>query len=121
MADSSNEVATALSSRLAALSSSASASSSSPATIAAGAPLVAGAGGRSTVGKCHLVVGRFALLVQGCLGCIAFSSLLLKRHLEYPKRSWKVWALDILKQMISAVAAHATGEDSACRREGKSS
>lgn len=43
-------------------------------------------------GECKLF-GSFGIVVQVILGGISFLVLVLKRILENPKRSWKVWAL----------------------------
>jgi len=46
--------------------------------------------------ECELL-GDFGILMQVFLGLTSFSSLFLKRHLEYPKRSFKVYVLDVSK------------------------
>ncbi|GMH76491.1 hypothetical protein TL16_g07104 [Triparma laevis f. inornata] len=56
--------------------------------------------------QCHLVSGIFASLVQVVLFVLSFSSLLLKRHYERPRRPLKVWILDTLKQGFSANLIH---------------
>ena len=49
--------------------------------------------------KCELF-GPFGFLVQFTLGCMCFGSLILKRQFEHPKRSIRIWLLDISKQGI---------------------
>ena len=44
--------------------------------------------------------------MQGLLGVLSFSSLLLKRRWEIPKRAWKIFLLDISKQAAQAFWAH---------------
>jgi hypothetical protein len=51
--------------------------------------------------ECELL-GEFGILMQVVLGITSFSSLFLKRHLEYPKRSLRVYLLDVSKQAFSA-------------------
>ena len=43
-------------------------------------------------GQCR-VFGDFGIIVQVILGALSFLILVLKRVLETPKRSWRVWAL----------------------------
>ncbi len=42
--------------------------------------------------QCHLF-GDFGIMVQVILGGVSFMVLVLKRVLEHPKRSWRIWAL----------------------------
>lgn len=49
-------------------------------------------------GKCSLLGGTFATLVQGALGLICISALVIKRNNEVPQRDWYVWFLDVMKQ-----------------------
>ena len=37
---------------------------------------------------------------------LSFSVLIVKRYLEFPKRLWKIWALDTSKQGFSQLIAH---------------
>lgn len=55
--------------------------------------------------KCELF-GPFGFFIQFSLGCLSFGSLILKRHLEYPKRSVRIWLLDVSKQGISTFLLH---------------
>jgi len=59
--------------------------------------------------ECSLTQGLFALLVQVMLGILCFASLLVKRHLECPRRSLEVWVMDTSKQAASSVCAHLSG------------
>lgn len=55
--------------------------------------------------KCELF-GPFGFFVQFSLGVISFGSLIIKRQLEYPKRSVRIWLLDVSKQGISTFLLH---------------
>ena len=50
-------------------------------------------------GQCRLF-GNVGIIVQIILGAVSFMVLVLKRILEQPKRTWKVWTL------VSAEFAH---------------
>lgn len=52
------------------------------------------------------IVGLVGILVQIGLGVLSFSVLIIKRHFENPKRPWKIWTFDTLKQVISQMLAH---------------
>ncbi|KAJ3089785.1 hypothetical protein HK102_005512 [Quaeritorhiza haematococci] len=56
---------------------------------------------------CELMDG-FAIYVQIVLGCIALSSLIVKRSREHPKRPVVIWAFDTSKQAIAASMVHFT-------------
>jgi len=56
-------------------------------------------------GNCKLL-DKWALMVQGCMGMIAISILLLKRQREHPKRPFKIWILDATKQVIGQIMVH---------------
>jgi len=58
---------------------------------------------------CAVIEGWFPLLVQVVLGLIAFSSLIIKRFLEKPRRPWIIWGMDVSKQIVSSLAAHSMG------------
>ncbi|XP_078595037.1 store-operated calcium entry regulator STIMATE-like [Branchiostoma floridae x Branchiostoma japonicum] len=54
------------------------------------------------------LMGRFGVLIQGILGIVAFSTLMLKRYRE-PKgerRPWRIWFYDTSKQAIGAAFIH---------------
>ena len=55
--------------------------------------------------ECELF-GTFGVIVQIILGILSFASLFAKRHYEYPKRSYRIFLLDISKQGASAGWAH---------------
>lgn len=50
----------------------------------------------------------FGIIIQGLLGLICVSTLLIKRALENPKRSLLIWGLDTSKQVIVQLAIHFT-------------
>lgn len=52
------------------------------------------------------MLGIFGVIVQILLGILSFSVLIFKRQHEYPKRPWKIWALDTSKQGVSQLIAH---------------
>ncbi|KAF6012444.1 hypothetical protein HII13_001494 [Brettanomyces bruxellensis] len=53
------------------------------------------------------ILGPFSLLIQGCLGILALSSLVWKRFHEYPnRRPWRVWFFDVSKQVLGALGVH---------------
>ena len=54
---------------------------------------------------CELL-GEFGFIIQGILGVLSFSVLVLKRVFESPQRKWKVWFFDSSKQLISSAFAH---------------
>jgi hypothetical protein len=55
--------------------------------------------------KCELF-GPFGFFVQFTLGVISFGTLIIKRQLEYPKRTVRIWLLDVSKQGISTFLIH---------------
>ncbi|PWN53058.1 hypothetical protein IE53DRAFT_310980 [Violaceomyces palustris] len=55
--------------------------------------------------NCRLL-GPFALVVQATMGLLVVGSLIYKRQREKPKRKWKIWILDITKQMLGQVFVH---------------
>ncbi|KAJ9477371.1 Vacuolar membrane protein [Pseudozyma hubeiensis] len=55
--------------------------------------------------NCKLM-GPFALFVQAIMGILVIGSLVYKRQREKPKRKWKIWALDISKQMLGQLFVH---------------
>ena len=60
----------------------------------------------SSSSSCQLLSGAFAFIVQGVLGFVALSSLLIKRHLERAPRPLHVWLLDVSKQGFGGVLIH---------------
>ena len=55
--------------------------------------------------SCQVLDG-FALFVQLLLALIAFSSLIIKRNRENPRRPFKVWAFDVSKQALGGILLH---------------
>lgn len=55
--------------------------------------------------ECELL-DNFAIIMQTILGVLSFASLLLKRKWEVPKRSYRIFMLDISKQALQAFWAH---------------
>lgn len=56
-------------------------------------------------GKCELF-GVFGFFIQFVLGVGCFSVLIIKRHFESPKRSIRIWLMDISKQGVSTLMIH---------------
>ena len=56
-------------------------------------------------GECQLL-GPFAILVQGSLGCAAILALVYKRWRERPQRPLKIWFFDVSKQVVGSVLVH---------------
>jgi hypothetical protein len=56
-------------------------------------------------GECRLL-GPFAILVQGALGCLALLALVYKRWRERPQRPVKIWFFDVSKQVVGSVLVH---------------
>ncbi|CAG8605604.1 1603_t:CDS:2 [Paraglomus brasilianum] len=52
------------------------------------------------------LLDHFAILIQLLLGAIAFSTLILKRQLERPRRPVRIWAFDVSKQVVGALLIH---------------
>ncbi|KAJ1666992.1 hypothetical protein EV178_001712 [Coemansia sp. RSA 1646] len=52
------------------------------------------------------LVGAFSLFVQILVGTLGFSTLIIKRYFEQPRRTWLVWSFDVSKQMISGALMH---------------
>lgn len=48
----------------------------------------------------------FTVFVQILLGCLALMSLYIKRLQEVPRRTFKTWFMDVMKQGFGAVYAH---------------
>ncbi|XP_055985162.1 store-operated calcium entry regulator STIMATE [Sorex fumeus] len=73
----------------------------------AGAPpaTVASAAGRCESGA---LMHSFGIFLQGLLGVVAFSTLMLKRFREpkHERRPWRIWFLDTSKQAIGMLFIH---------------
>ena len=52
------------------------------------------------------ILGPLGLIIQGILGVMSFSALIIKRYFEHPKRPWNIWLLDTSKQVFSAALVH---------------
>ncbi|KTW28778.1 hypothetical protein T552_01408 [Pneumocystis carinii B80] len=52
------------------------------------------------------ILSPFSLFVQEILGAFVLFSLLIKRHWEYPRRSFRIWFFDVSKQIIGAAVIH---------------
>ncbi|ORZ13547.1 Vaculolar membrane protein-domain-containing protein [Absidia repens] len=52
------------------------------------------------------LLDTFAIFVQLLLACIAFSTLILKRQREKPRRPLRIWAFDISKQVVGGIVIH---------------
>ncbi|DBA99322.1 TPA: hypothetical protein ACH3X3_011928 [Trebouxia sp. C0006] len=59
--------------------------------------------------QCKLLTGPAAASAQLLLAIAAFSGLVYKRSLEHPQRPYKVWSMDVSKQVVSSAAAHVCG------------
>ena len=55
--------------------------------------------------QCYLL-DIFSFIVQGILGIISLSCLMVKRYYERPQRPWIIWFCDVLKQICSALTVH---------------
>ena len=56
--------------------------------------------------SCKLLGSVFSYLIQIFLGLVAISSLLYKRHIEKPQRSWEIWFYDVTKQLFGGFLVH---------------
>ena len=57
------------------------------------------------VEKCEFF-GTVGIINQTILGILTFSSLIIKRFVEKPRRHWFIWFFDVLKQIISALTLY---------------
>ncbi|GJE84537.1 STIMATE domain-containing protein [Phanerochaete sordida] len=55
--------------------------------------------------SCKLL-GPTALIVQGLMGLLVITSLVVKRQREQPKRPWRIWSFDVTKQVIGQMFVH---------------
>lgn len=55
--------------------------------------------------KCNLV-GWLGLASQIGMGFLLLCTMLVKRHLENPRRQWRVFFLDVSKQVLSSLVLH---------------
>ena len=56
--------------------------------------------------SCQLLGGILAYVLQLLLGVVAVASLVYKRHIERPQRSWVIWTLDVGKQLVGGFSVH---------------
>mmetsp|Transcript_16670 Transcript_16670/g.21625 ORF Transcript_16670/g.21625 Transcript_16670/m.21625 type:complete len:321 (-) Transcript_16670:300-1262(-) len=56
--------------------------------------------------QCRLIAGTFAICMQVMLCVISITSLIIKRFLENPRRTWKIWFFDVSKQGFGAGFIH---------------
>ena len=56
--------------------------------------------------ECELLGGIFSYLIQLFLGLVAIGSLVYKRHIEKPQRSWEIWFYDVTKQLFGGFLVH---------------
>lgn len=50
--------------------------------------------------RCELLSGTETYAIQLLLGVIAIGTLWYKRHVERPRRTMQIWAMDVSKQAI---------------------
>lgn len=55
--------------------------------------------------RCELM-GLNGILIQLSLAVLSFSVLIIKRYFQNPRRPWKIWGFDTVKQVISQAIAH---------------
>ncbi|OXC71063.1 hypothetical protein AYX13_00481 [Cryptococcus neoformans] len=56
--------------------------------------------------RCKLL-GTTGLVVQALMGVLVIASLVIKKQLEKRKRSWRIWFLDVSKQLVGQAVVHA--------------
>ncbi|KAI8331008.1 vacuolar membrane protein-domain-containing protein [Chlamydoabsidia padenii] len=56
-------------------------------------------------GGCKLM-DSFGIFIQLCLAAAAFSTLLIKRQREQPRRPIRTWSLDVSKQLVGGIVIH---------------
>ncbi|EAL22144.1 hypothetical protein CNBC2820 [Cryptococcus deneoformans B-3501A] len=56
--------------------------------------------------RCKLL-GTTGLVVQALMGILVIASLVVKKRLEKRKRSWRIWFLDVSKQLVGQAVVHA--------------
>lgn len=78
-------------------------SPSTPTPVATPSPVI---GAPEVDGDNCKLMGPFALFVQAMMGILVVGSLVYKRQREKPKRKWKIWALDVSKQMLGQLFVH---------------
>ena len=58
--------------------------------------------------ECKLLDNNFSYAIQIFLGIVSVSSLIFKRHIERPQRTWKIWCFDVSKQLVAGFFTHIT-------------
>lgn len=58
------------------------------------------------VDSCHLLGGKFAVLVQLSLGMVSLLALFVKWRRESHRRTLEIWKYDVLKQVVASLFAH---------------
>ena len=56
--------------------------------------------------QCKLLGNIFSYIIQFLLLLLSFSTLIYKRHIEEPKRPWKIWGFDVSKQLCGGFFVH---------------
>ena len=56
--------------------------------------------------QCKLLGNIFSYIIQFFLLLLSFSTLIYKRHIETPKRPWKIWGFDVGKQLCGGFFVH---------------
>ena len=56
--------------------------------------------------KCILIGDTFGVLIQLLLLVTAVGTLVYKRHIETPQRSWLIWGFDTSKQAFAGSLQH---------------
>ncbi|WVQ71007.1 hypothetical protein IAR50_000532 [Cryptococcus sp. DSM 104548] len=52
------------------------------------------------------LLGTTGLVVQALMGVLVIASLVIKKQLEKRKRSWRIWLLDVSKQLAGQAVVH---------------
>lgn len=65
-----------------------------------------GDGGGPVVDASCRLLGGFSLILQAVMGVIVLLSLVVKRYREHPRRPWRIWILDVSKQLTGQVYVH---------------
>lgn len=55
--------------------------------------------------NCRLF-GPVSIVTQLLMGAVVLMTLLIKRQRERPRRPWRVWALDVSKQLTGQLMVH---------------
>ncbi|CAD7703250.1 unnamed protein product [Ostreobium quekettii] len=63
-------------------------------------------GSERDVKDCKLIQGWLAMLAQSVLVVLVVSVLIWKRHVETPRRAWRIWIFDVGKQGAASMLVH---------------